>query len=649
MKTHIAASPPRPPAHRGWRVPGICILLAAMVWIVFGQTLGHDFVGFDDNRYVYENPYVSRGITGQGIAWAFTHSHGDNWHPLTSIMHMLDCQAYGLQPWGHHLTNVLLHGAAAILLFLALLRMTGAPWRCAFAAALFAVHPLRVESVAWVSELKDGLSGVFFMLTLLAYTRYSKNTASSRRYFAVVALFALGLMCKPTLVTLPFALLLLDYWPLERFPADPGGRNVFFIPRPLIAEKIPFFVLTLFSCIATVLAQRKAIVITDKLPFADRIGNALVSYAIYLKEMVFPAGLVVLHPHPANHLALWEVVLAILVLGSISAGVLAFGRSHPYLLTGWLWYLGMLVPMIGLVQVGWQAHADRYTYLPQIGLSIAIAWMAGDLCAKKPELRIAAWVAGPVTIAALMWCAWLQTSYWRDSESLWNRTLQITADNDVVENGLGAALAKNGRVDEAIPHYQRALAFNPGSSEAHYNLGMALQQKGLAEEAAAHYQKTIELEPDSAGARNNLGTIFLQKGGMDRAIACYREAVGIDPDYAEAHSNLGFALHQEGRLDEAIPEYQTALKIKPDMPETRLNLGIAFQQKGETAKALEQFEQAVNINPDSSKAQNDLGLALLQSGNVNSAIPHFQRALEIEPGYAAARSNLDLALRQKEK
>lgn len=649
MKTDIAASSLPPPVHRDWRAPGICILLAAMVWIVFGQTLGHDFVGFDDNRYVYENPYVTRGITGQGIAWAFTHSHGDNWHPLTSIAHMLDCQVYGLQPRGHHLTNVLLHAAAAILLFLALLRMTGAPWRCAFAAALFAIHPLRVESVAWVSELKDELSGVFFMLTLLAYTHYSKSTASRRRYFAVMALFALGLMCKPTLVTLPFVLLLLDYWPLGRFPGNPGGRSVFLIPRPLLTEKIPFFVLTLFSCIATVLAQKKAIVIMDKLPFSDRIGNALVSYAIYLKEMVFPAGLVVLYPHPTNHLPLWEVVLAILALGSISVGVLAYGRSHPYLLTGWLWYLGMLVPMIGLVQVGWQAHADRYTYLPQIGLSIAIAWMAGDLCAMRPKFRIAALAAGPATIAALMWCAWSQTSCWRDSESLWNRTLQVTADNDVVENGLGAALAKNRRVDEAIPHYQRALAFNPGSSEAHYNLGMALQQKGLAEEAIVHYQKTIELEPDSAGARNNLGTILLQKGELDRAIAYYQEAVGIDSDYAEAHSNLGFALHQEGRLDEAIPEYQTALKIKPGMPETRLNLGIAFQQKGEMGKALEQFEQAVKINPDSSKAQNDLGLALLQSGNVNGAITHFQRALEIEPGYAAARSNLDLALRQKEK
>ncbi len=615
-----------------WLVPGVCIFLAAIVWVVFGQTLGHEFVNFDDNLYVYENSAVTRGLNLKGVEWAFTHIVVFNWHPLTIVSHMLDCRLYGLNAGGHHLTSVLLHTASVILLFLVLRRMTGFLWRSAFVAAVFAIHPLRVESVAWVAERKDVLSGLFFMLTLWAYTRYVTSGQPSPRfgtaskwqvtradstpspatrhpslfYCLVLLFFVLGLMSKPMVVTLPFVLLLLDYWPLKRF-TQPGGRLV---PWHLIAEKVPLLALSGATCVVTLFAQKEAIA---PLPLSLRIGNALVSYVAYLGQMIYPAGLAVYYPYPENGLPLWKIVVALVLLLVISAGAVAARRKQPWLVFGWLWYLGMLVPAIGLIQSGLRARADRYTYLPQIGLYLLLTWAVGDFTVSWRHRRQILGVAAFGVIAALMVCAWKQASYWRNNESLWTRTLACTSGNYVAHNELGNILLQRGRVDEAMVHYQQALQIKPDSVEACYHLGNALFQKGNLDEAIAQYQQALQNKPDFAEACYNLGNTLFQKGRVDEAMVYFQKALKITPDFAEAHINLGNALLQKGRVDEAIAQYQ----------------------------------QALQITPDNAKAHNNFGSALLQKGRLNEAITHYQKALQITPDNAAVRSNLDNALLQK--
>ena len=362
----------------------VCLGLVAVTWAVFGQTLTHDFVNFDDHVYVYENPLVTRGLSIGGIIGAFTQTHARNWHPLTTLSHMLDCQLYGQNPGGHHLTNVILHTISVLLLFVGLKRMTDALWQSAFVAALFAIHPLHVESVAWIAERKDILSGVFFMLTLTAYAHYAR-APSALRYLLVALLVAFGLMSKPMLVTLPFVLLLLDYWPLARIkgPKSEVGSRL----RRLINEKIPLFVLSVFSCIATLFAQRQGPSAIDQLPLLWRLENTFVTYVTYISQMLWPARLAVFYPHPNGRLPLVQVTASIALLVAISLLVISLRRTKPYLVTGWFWYLGMLVPVIGLVQVGEQARADRYTYLPQIGLYIIIAWTVGDLLLESTRVR----------------------------------------------------------------------------------------------------------------------------------------------------------------------------------------------------------------------------------------------------------------------
>jgi tetratricopeptide (TPR) repeat protein len=518
-----------------WTVFGVCIFLAAITWAVFGQTLRHGFVNFDDNDYVYQNLVVQKGLTLQGIVWAFTHVYAANWHPLTWISHMLDCQFYGLNPGGHHFTNVLLHTTTSILLFLLLWQMTGFLWRSAFVAAVFAIHPLRVESVAWVAERKDVLSGVFFMLTLGAYVRYARGPWSAARYGLVVALFALGLMSKPMLVTLPFVLLLLDYWPLNRL----GDRR---IVKRVILEKLPLLGLAAASCAVTLFAQTNALAPLDQISFPMRMGNALIAYVIYIGQMFWPMGLAVLYPFPANGGPFWEKILAPILLLSITAGVFGLRKSRPYLLVGWLWYLVMLIPVIGILQVGIQARADRYTYLPQIGLYLMLAWSAADLSASWRNRRTLLGGMAVVILAALMLCARAQAAYWRDSESLWIHTLACTTDNDYGQNNLGNALSQTGSVDEAIAHFQKAMQINPDYADAHYNLGVARFRTGRVDDAIAQYQKALQINPDFAQAHNNLGNALFQKGRVNDAIAHYQQALQINPDFAEAQNNLAWVL-----------------------------------------------------------------------------------------------------------
>ena len=544
----------------------IYLALTILIWIVFGQTLGHPFVQYDDQNYVYENPEITAGLTSHGLVTAFSGSHARNWHPLTTISHMLDCQLFGLNPAGHHFSSVLFHTLAALLLFTVLRAMTGALWRSAFVAAVFAIHPLRVESVAWVAERKDVLSAVFFMLTLGAYVHYARQP-SVRRYLLIVLFFALGLMAKPMLVTLPLLLFLLDYWPLARNQIGKSGwwRS--------IAEKIPLLFLSFLAAIATLIAQRTTVNYSEELPVAWRIGNALLSYVAYMGQMIWPARLAVFYPHAADHLSPWKVALAAVLLGGITALAFVWRRKRPYLLVGWLWYLVALFPVIGFIQVGLQGRADRYSYLPQIGLYIALTWALADWSLRWNRRRVGFAGAAAIVIGALAWQARIQTSYWKSTESLWNHTLEVTTDNDVAHYNVATLLLNRDQVDEAISHYQKALDIRSDNRETHYHLsvallhtslGNALARKGRLDEALVHYRKAVELRDDFADAHSNLASLLARKGETAEAIAHYEKALAVPPEDAPSHIRLAKLLLQLRRKDEAEAHYRRALELTTD-------------------------------------------------------------------------------------
>src|SRR5438067_4380343 len=682
-------------SHNDRVVTGIVLVfLAIIVWIAFGKALRHDFLGYDDQRYVIQNAWVTNGLTPGGIKWAFTHVHASNWHPLTTISHMLDCQLYGLQPWGHHLTNILLKAAAAILLFFALRKLTGDLWPSLLVATVFAVHPLRVESVAWVSERKDVLSGVFFMLTLWAYARYARgNVRSSFWYMTVTVLFALGLMCKPTLVTLPFVLLLLDYWPLGRVrPSSSSrrGETASAWPRRntwswLVIEKVPLFVLSAASCVATLLAQKQALDLSIKAPLLERLGNALITYDVYVGQMIWPAHLAVLYPYPEGNLKVPQVIVALLLLLIISVAFFLWRKRYPFLLIGWLWYLGMLVPVIGIIQVGSQVRADRYTYLPQIGLYLLVAWGGMELFQRWRRSREILAAAAVLIIIALTTRSYLQTSYWRDTETLWRHAIASTSNNYIAHtnlaqnlthsgrfteaiaecqealkikpdfaaahNNLGVALLRNkqsgdgalghdGAVDEAIEHYRKALQINPDFTQAHKNLGIVFMRKGQMDEAIAQFQKTLELEPNDAQAEFSLGSAFLQRREVDEAIAHYQKAVEIRPDYAEARNYLGNAFVAEGKYSEAIANYEAAVRIRPNYSEAHHNMACVLATIGKNDEALDQFNEALRLNGNDAQAHFALGSLLARMGHREEAVAHLTEALRLKPDYEYAKQQL---------
>ena len=605
----------RKTTRRQWLTAGICICLAVLTWAVFGQTLRHDFVNYDDPRYVYQNTRITSGLNIAGIAWAFTHIHSENWHPLTTITHMLDSSLYGLKAGGHHFTNVLLHTVAVVLLFLLLQQMTGALWKSAFVAAVFAIHPLHVESVAWVAERKDVLSGVFFMLTLLAYVHYAR-APSTWRYLIVAFVFALGLMSKPMLVTLPFVLLLLDYWPLRRIRDQRSrvGRQLL----SLLVEKIPLIALSAVSSVITFLAQRGALGGTEQLPMLARINNALVSYVVYVRQMFWPANLAVFYPHPENRLPPWEISLALAVLIGITIAAVILRKKAPYFIMGWFWYLGMLVPVIGLVQVGWQGHADRYTYLPQIGLYIAGTWAVADLTALWPRRRILLGAAALLLIGALSWSSSVQTSYWRDSETLFTHALAVTRNNDVAENNLGIVFLQRGQLDEAISRLQAAIDLRPENGPAHNNLAKALLQKGRLAEAMVHYRKFFEIEPENVEARNILGTALIQQGRIREAIEQWHDALAIEPENGNAASNLAWVFAtcpddsiRDGRR--AVELAEKALRISGGkIPMIFRVLAAAYAEDGRFSQAIETAQRGADL----ATSQGNSGLAAELQSNI---------------------------------
>ena len=598
-----------------WDTAGVCMCLAVLTWLVFGQTLWYDFVNYDDPRYVYENTKITSGLSASGLAWAFTHIHSMNWHPLTTISHMLDCQLYGLKAGGHHFTNVLLHSVAVILLFLALQQMTEATWRSAFVAAIFAIHPLRVESVAWIAERKDVLSGVCFMLTLLAYVYYTR-VPSLRRYLGVALVFVLGLMSKPMLVTLPFVLLVLDYWPLRRIGRQTSdARRQLFVP---VLEKIPLVALSAVSSVVTFLAQKSAVGWAQDLPMATRINNAVVSYVAYIWQMLWPVRLAVFYPHPENRLPLWQIISSFLLLICITAAAIALRKQRPYLITGWLWYLGMLVPVIGLVQVGWQGRADRYTYLPQIGLYIAATWGTADLTALYRHQRTILSTAAIFIIGSLSLCAWVQTTYWRNSETLFRHALAVTTNNDVAENNLGIVFLGQGKVDEAISMLQAAVELRPDNSPAHENLAKALLQKGQVSEAIVHYRKLLELQPDNIEVHNIVGTVLTQQGRVREGIEEWQKVLAIQPANGNAISNLAwvFATSPDESIRDgakAVHLAEQALHISARrIPILFRTLAAAYAESGRFSEAIQTAQQGVEL----ATAQGNSGLAAELQGNI---------------------------------
>jgi protein O-mannosyl-transferase len=558
-------------------VLAICTALAITTLAVFWQVGNHEFISFDDNDYVTENRHVQDGLTLNGVVWAFSEPHAHNWHPLTWLSHMLDCQMFGLRPGGHHLVNLFFHLGSTLLLFLILHRMTKTPWPSAFVAGLFALHPLHIESVAWVAERKDVLSTFFWMCTMGAYIYYAERP-SYKRYLLVFVFFVLGLLSKPMLVTLPFVLLLLDYWPLRRVYAAAADSRVgdattsaasrkkkkqkarkkpqkdtpqkvaavntrLLWPeiRPLLKEKIPLFIVAMVFCFVTFYAQHRVVKTMELYPLGLRIANALISYVAYIGKMLWPVKLSIFYPYDYVALLSWQTVAAALLLMITTYVTIREVRSFPYLIVGWLWYLGTLVPVIGLVQVGLQSMADRYTYVPLIGIFIMIAWGAPALLNRWRYGRFAfASAAGGIIFACVI-MTYVQIGYWQNSVALYGHAIEVTSANSWAQNNLGYALALQGKREEAIAHFQKAISIsNP--ADAHYNLGLMMASQGKLDDAINQFRESIRISPEYAKAHNNLGNAFLYQGRLDEAIASYREALRLNPDYTMAQENLNNAL-----------------------------------------------------------------------------------------------------------
>ena len=639
----------------------VCGVIVLLIGIVFGQTLSYDFVNYDDKTYIYGNPLVSSGLSLHGLLRAFVDTQTNNWHPLTLVSHMIDCQLYDLKPGGHHFTNVFLHTIAAVLLFLWLRNIagkgqSGSDSSSAFVTALFAIHPLRVESVAWIAERKDVLSAVFFFLTLGAYVRYAR-ARSLGRYLTMSILFACGLMSKPMLVTTPVVLLLLDYWPLNRGQRTEARGQKFNaeIWRKLIVEKLPLFGLSAASSIVAFALQVQSTESVGQLPFGWRLQNALVTYVTYIWQMFWPANLAVFYPHPDDHLALWQVALSALFLIAITWVVFALRRNRPYLLVGWLWYLIMLLPVIGIVEVGLQGHADRYTYLPHVGLYIALTWLTADVARSlrfRKEILASVGIGIVIVLSA---CAWKQTTYWRNSETLWPRALAVTTDNDVALTNLGTSLMDRGQLDDALSYFQKALAVRSRSEHSHYNLSLALihdsvgnvlARKGRADEAIAHFRQAIEFRPDYPDAHYNLGTVLFRSRDLDGAIAEWRITLSLHPNDPGTNANLGNALVQKGLLWEAATHYEVALRSEPDSPVALNNLAwlLSAGPDDSLRNGAVAVELARNLNRVSKQNNpffiRTLAAACAEAGQFDVAIETAQGASEL----ANAQGQHDLAV-----
>ncbi|MBM4018221.1 MAG: tetratricopeptide repeat protein [Planctomycetes bacterium] len=608
-------------------------LLAAGVLAVYGQVWQHEFIQLDDNLYVSANSRVQQGLTWSGAAWAFTTAAACNWHPLTWLSHMLDCQLFGGEAekagW-HHMTSVLLHILNSVLLYVVLARLTGAPWRSAMAAALFALHPLHVESVAWVSERKDVLSTLFWMLTLAAYTWYAARPAWYR-YAAVVVCLALGLLAKPMLVSLPLVLLVVDWWPLGRFRVRRAWR--------LVLEKAPLALLAAASAAITLHVQQGAMRASQGIPLGIRLQNAAVSYVAYLWQMVWPARLAAFYPYPPQ-IPAWRWAGATALLAGLTVLAIWFGRRRRYLAAGWLWYLVTLVPVIGVVQVGSQAMADRFTYVPLIGIFVAVIWGAADAAARWRGGRIGLAAAAAAILAACMAATYVQAGFWRDTQTLFEHALRVTEGNFVAHAKIAGALARRGQLAEATAHYRDALSLNPWNAEAHNGLGLVLVRQGQPQAAVEEFHRALAWEPDEPLILSNLGNALFLLGRLSEAAPYYRKALERDPQCANAHIGLGCVLLESGQLDAAEAELREAMRLVPESAEPYYNLGNVRTSQGRTGEAIGLYQEALRRQPDDVIARTNLANVLFGLGRRDEAAAHYREVLRVRPDFLAALTGL---------
>jgi tetratricopeptide (TPR) repeat protein len=614
----------------------ICLFLVIATLAVYMQVTGHEIGYYDDELYVTENRHVQGGLTIDSVVWAFTTTHASNWHPLTWLSHMLDCQVFGMNPGWHHLINVLFHLANTLLLFLVFRRMTAALWRSAVVAALFALHPLHVESVAWVAERKDVLSTFFWMLTMWSYARYVEHPGPGR-YVPVLLFFGLGLMAKPMLVALPFVLLLLDYWPLARFQIGPPSRNDSDAPRGpsvprVVLEKVPLFVVAMASSIVTFLAQQSGGTLGSfaVYPLDVRIANALVAYVGYLGKMIWPFQLAVLYPHPGT-LPMWQVAMAASLLIAITLLAIRFLRERPYLAVGWLWYVGTLVPVSGLVQVGMQGMADRYTYVPLIGIFLMIAWGVPDVAARWRYGRIGLATISAALLAIMMATSWAQVRYWKNGTTLYEHALDVTVNNYLVYNNLGNIFLELGKSDEAIPYFRKALRIDPAFVLAHFNLGSALDAQGKFDEAVSHYVEAVRLDPEFAEARTNLAVVFIKRGKIDEAVRQLRQALRAKPELAKAHYNLGVAYRHRGDYREAQKEWERAIEIDPEDAKSLSNLGNIAAYSRSFDQAREYYSRAYEADSTYYEAAYNLAVVLERLNEDDEALRYYEIFLKNAP------------------
>jgi len=690
-----AVTRPAPTRAGGVDLAIAAVLVGALV-AVYAPVGGHEFLNYDDDEYVTANPAVRAGLTPASIRWVLTSTHQATWHPLTGLSHLLDVELFGLDAGAHLWTNVALHAGAAVALFLVLRAMTAARWPSAFVAALFALHPLHVESVAWVSERKDVLSGLLWMLTLAAYAGWTRRPGRGR-YLVLLAAFTLALLAKPMVVTLPFVLLLLDVWPLGRLPlggglacmshqlsaasADapapqgrtpsasstycasmPAGASVRAALRhrrlhalatkagetcrlgarawPLVREKLPLVAMAAALAAVTVVVQHGAgaVATLAAVPLGPRVANAVVAYAAYLRKTLWPSDLAAFYPfvHP---LPAWRIAAAAAVLAAVSALVAAGARRRPYLLVGWLWYLGTLVPVLGLVRQGEQAMADRFTYLPLIGVFVMVAWGAAEWGHARRRIALAA----AVVVAACALLAARQVHHWESSASLFRHALAVTSGNYLAHTNLGAALAEEGADAEALRHFEAAVRLAPGYAKAQMNLGRALAERGETAAAAARYAEALRLDPGLASAEYNWGLLLARQGELDAAIAHYERALALDPTLARAHVNLGWALAAQGRYEQAVRRYRAALALAPDLTAAHNNLAVALEALGRPAEARAHYARAVDLDPADARARCNLAAVLLAEGRAEEAVAHYRAAGRLAPDLVEAAEGLAAA------
>jgi tetratricopeptide (TPR) repeat protein len=627
----------------------ISLVLLAGVLLLYGRVRHYEFMCYDDPLYVTENSYVQTGLSGEGVQWAFTKLAGTGtyWHPITWLSHMLDWQLFKGDAGKHHIVNVFFHGVNVLLLFHLLRRLTKLLWPSAIVAALFAFHPLQVDTVAWIAERKNVLSTLFWLLTTFAYVRYvefaaKRDPRTKVFYVLVIALFAIGLMCKPMLVTLPCTLLLLDFWPLRRLnsgvtPAMPQGM------LNLIVEKIPLFILSAVSCAITIQGHKQLGMIQDgqSFPLTARLGNSVVAYATYLRKIFWPSDLAVFYPLPET----WptsQIIISAVILVAITAVAVAIVRKTPAILFGWLWFLGTLVPVIGILQVHDQAMADRFVYVPLIGIFIALTWGLYDPLKGKGFFC-------PIVAVLVALCCFgtaKQVGYWRNCQSLMTHATEVTKNNHLAYNNLGADYAKQDRLDDARSNYELAVKSKNNYPMAHSNLGVIYAQGGDFDHAMQEFQLALQFDPDYADALCNAGRIHLMQKRTDLAIEHFRHAIKMRPTHADAHLNLGQALGTVGKTDEAIEEFRIASRIPPVKPDAFSNLGVALAKKGQFEEAVAALHEALRINPRYANAENNLGYLYETQQRYSEAASHYQAALQLAPNHPDAQRNLQRLMNQ---